>query len=161
MRFETMGDLARPAAVMIHGMFCSNSSCARFARFLQDEYYVILPTLDSHHPGSAPLRSAGQQTETLLDWLGREGIGSLALLHGTSMGAAVRAAVPITRCVFDGGPFFRFLGPSGRSWCGNSGPSPNAAGERALRRSCRIRFCAGSAGTTRSSSAPSGARCAR
>ena len=28
-----MGDPARPAAVMIHGMFCSNSSCARFARF--------------------------------------------------------------------------------------------------------------------------------
>lgn len=38
MRFETMGDPARPAAVMIHGMFCSGSSCARFARFLQDEY---------------------------------------------------------------------------------------------------------------------------
>lgn len=54
MRFETMGDPARPAAVMIHGMFCSNSSCARFARFLQDEYYVILPTLDSHQPGSDP-----------------------------------------------------------------------------------------------------------
>ena len=83
MRFETMGDPARPAAVMIHGMFSSNSSCARFARFLQDEYYVILPTLDSHHPGSAPLRSAGQLAENLLDWLGREGIGSLALLHGT------------------------------------------------------------------------------
>ena len=117
MRFETTGDPARPAAVMIHGMFCSNSSCARFARFLQDKYYVILPTLDSHHPGSAPLRSAGQQTETLLDWLGRERIGSLALLHGTSMGAeialaaAVRAAVPITRCVFDSGPFFRFPRP--------------------------------------------------
>lgn len=79
--------------------------------------YVILPTLDSRHPGSAPLRSAGQQAETLLDWLGREGIGSLALLHGTSMGAeialaaAARAAVPITRCVFDGGPFFRFPRP--------------------------------------------------
>ena len=38
MRFETMEDPARPAAVMIHGMFCSSSSCARFARFLQDEY---------------------------------------------------------------------------------------------------------------------------
>ena len=128
---------------------------------------MILPTLDSHHPGSAPLRSAGQQVETLLDWLGREGIGSLALLHGTSMGAeiaptaAARAAVPIARCVFDGGPFFRFLGPPGRSWRGNSGPSPGAAGERTRRRSCRTRSCAGSAGTTRSSSAPSRARCAR
>lgn len=117
MRFETMGDPARPAAVLIHGMFCNSSSCARFARFLQDEYYVILPTLDSHHPGSAPLRSAGQQAETLLDWLGRERIGSLALLHGTSMGAeialaaAARGAVPIARCVFDGGPFFHFPRP--------------------------------------------------
>ena len=37
MRFETTGDPARPAAVMILGIFCSNSSCARFARFLQDE----------------------------------------------------------------------------------------------------------------------------
>ena len=92
-------------------MFCSGSSCARFARFLQDEYYVILPTLDSHHPGSAPLRSAGQQAETPLDWLGRERIGPLALLHGMSMGAAARAAVPITRCVFDGDPFFRFPRP--------------------------------------------------
>ena len=72
---------------------------------------MILPTLDSHHPGSAPLRSAGQQAETLLGWLGRERIGSLALLHGTSMGAAARAAAPITRCVFDGGPFFRFPRP--------------------------------------------------
>ena len=117
MRFETTGDPARPAAVMIHRIFCSNSSCARFARFLQDEYYVTLPMLDSHHPGSAPLRSAGQQAEMLLDWLGREGIGFLALLHGTSMGAeiaptaAARGAVPIARCVFDGGPFFRFPRP--------------------------------------------------
>lgn len=38
MRFETMGEPARPAAAVILEMFCSSSSCARFARFLQDEY---------------------------------------------------------------------------------------------------------------------------
>ena len=113
MRFETMGP--RPPCGSRDPRNVLQRLVLRPLRpVLQDEYYVILPTLDSHQPGSDPLRSAGQQAETLLDWLGREGIGSLALLHGTSMGAeiaptaAARGTVPIARCVFDGGPFFRF-----------------------------------------------------
>lgn len=114
MKFETIGNRNNPAILMIHALSCDSSACIPFAQPLQDEYYIILPTLDAHYTNSDRLHSANQQADKIVKYLHNEKITSLALLHGTSMGAkvalavAARCDIPVEHYFYDGGPFFRF-----------------------------------------------------
>ncbi|MCQ2399528.1 MAG: hypothetical protein MJ072_03365 [Clostridia bacterium] len=114
MIFNTYGDKKNPACIFIHGMFANYVSCYNFAKSFADEYYVILPTLDSHYAGSPDITDKYTQAKKILDYLRAEGIEEVKLVHGTSMGAVIAfefakiTDVKVDNLFFDGGPFFRF-----------------------------------------------------
>ena len=117
MTFETSGNPNHPAVLLIHGSFSSWHDCEPFGKYLADEYYVIMPTLDGHGHDGTDLLTVEEEAKKLTGYLKENGIKSLALLHGSSMGAEVALAVrkqcetdgiPVTCSFFDGGPFFHF-----------------------------------------------------
>lgn len=114
MKIEVLGDKKKPAVLLVHGMFCNADSVKHFAKYLQDEYYVIVPTMSGHYPGSADYISKEKEAEAMLKYLHDNEIEELALLQGTSMGAEVAlefariSDIPIRHYFFDGGPFFDF-----------------------------------------------------
>ncbi|MBQ5545541.1 MAG: alpha/beta hydrolase [Clostridia bacterium] len=117
MTFETLGNPSNPAALLIHGMLCSGHHCEPFGKYLADEYYVIMPTLDGHGHDGTDLLTVEEEARKLTGYLKENGIQSLALLQGSSMGAEVALAVrkqceiegiAVTCSFFDGGPFFHF-----------------------------------------------------
>lgn len=116
MRIETMGNPAAPAMLFIPGMLCTAESVRIFARHMKTEAFLILPTLSGHYAGAPDYISKEAEAEAILRWLKEHQVTRLALLHGTSMGAEVamevlrqaQGSIEVERCLFDGGPFFRF-----------------------------------------------------
>ena len=114
MKFDTYGDPSRPAVVSVPGMFCTAESPLRFAKYMAEKYFIVLPTLDGHYRGSEPLISAADEAEKLVSGLRGLGVTEIAMLHGTSMGAEVALAaakvcdIPVRAYFYDGGPFFLF-----------------------------------------------------
>ena len=117
MTFETLGDKNKPAVMLIHGMISSAADCEPYGRFLADEYYVIMPTLDGHGDDGTDLLPLNGEVDKLVGYLKDNGITSLAMVQGSSMGAEIALAVakrleqegiPLTCGFFDGGPFFHF-----------------------------------------------------
>lgn len=53
MIFETLGNKANPAVLIIHGMCCSSNAAKIWAETLKDEFYLIIPTPNGHHANSA------------------------------------------------------------------------------------------------------------
>lgn len=114
MKFETLGNKENSAILCIHGMFCNGASAKHFAKYLQEEYFVILPTLTGHYEGSRDYISKEEEARQMLAYLHEIGVQKLALLQGTSMGAEIAlelariADLQIEHYFFDGGPFFDF-----------------------------------------------------
>lgn len=117
MQFTTLGDRNAPAVLLIHGMLSSADDSVHFGRYLADDHYVICPTLDGHADDGSDLVSAEDEARKITVWLRENGIRSLALIQGSSMGAEValavrdaciRSDIKVDHCFFDGGPFFDF-----------------------------------------------------
>lgn len=89
MKFDVLGDKNKPAVLLIHGMFCNADMVKLFTKYLQDEYYVIIPTMTGHYEGSGDYLSKENEAKKMLKYLHDNNIGKLALLQGTSMGAEV------------------------------------------------------------------------
>ena len=117
MRFLTLGEKTSPAILMLHGTLCSGEGSRALGQRLAKDYYVVLPTYDGCDGGKSVYDSAAGQAQKILIWLQENGIRSLALGQGTSMGAEVLMAFallaekqgyPVRQYWFDGGPFFHF-----------------------------------------------------
>ena len=117
MTFETLGNKNNPAILLIHGMMSSARDCMTFGRYMSDEYYVIMPTLDGHGHDGTDLLEVDREAEKIIAYLKENGIQSLSLIQGSSMGGEVALEVrrqaaanniPAKLCFFDGGPFFHF-----------------------------------------------------
>ena len=117
MEFHTLGNKENPAVMLIHGMVSSWKDCEPYGKLLADEYYVIMPTLDGHGQDNTDLLPLKDEVDKLVGWLKENGISSVAMVQGSSMGAEIALAVakrleeegiPLTCGFFDGGPFFHF-----------------------------------------------------
>lgn len=117
MKFEIIGDKSKPAVLLIHGMLCTYKDCLPYGKYLSDEYYVIMPTLDGHGNDGTDMPDVKEEAKRIIKFLNENKINHLALLQGSSMGAEVALAVrkeadesniKIDLCFFDGGPFFDF-----------------------------------------------------
>ena len=119
MKVKTLGSRENPAVLMIPGMFCTGDMPEKVARFLEKDYFIILPTLDGHHAEEPVYYDKQTDGQKIVSWLHENRIEKLALLQGTSMGAEValetacQLDIPVSCYLFDGGPFFRFPGFSG------------------------------------------------
>lgn len=114
MIMHTLGSRGNPAVVMIHGMFCNADMVKSFARYLADDYYIIIPTLTGHYKQSESYAGASAEAQKIMQWLNENGIERLAMIQGTSMGAEIalelarQCTLPVEHYLFDGGPFFDF-----------------------------------------------------
>lgn len=114
MKVKTLGSRENSAVLTIPGMFCTGDMPEKFARFLEKDYFIILPTLDGHHAEEPVYHDKQTDGRKIVSWLRENRIEKLALLQGTSMGAEValetarQLDIPVARYLFDGGPFFRF-----------------------------------------------------
>ena len=117
MKVKTLGNKENPAILMIPGMFCTGDMPEKAARFLEKDYFIILPTLDGHHAEEPVYHDKQTDGQKIAAWLHENRIEKLALLQGTSMGAEValetarQLDIPVSRYLFDGGPFFHFPRP--------------------------------------------------
>jgi esterase/lipase len=116
MKIKLIGNRENPAVVLIHGMFCDYHSVMHFAKYLQDDYFLILPTLDGHYPDSKDFTTAAKQARILTIALEKMDIEKISMIHGTSVGAVVAlemakvCTIPVDSYFFDAGSFFHLTG---------------------------------------------------
>lgn len=114
MKVKTLGNMQNPAILMIPGMFCTSDMPEIVGRYLQEDFFLILPTLDGHHKEEPVYHDMQTDGQKIVSWLEDNHISRLAMLQGTSMGAEValevakQLALPVDTYLFDGGPFFHF-----------------------------------------------------
>lgn len=99
---------------MIPGMFCNSDMPEIIGRQLQNDFFIILPTLDGHYKEEPVYHSKQRDGAEIKRWLEDNRVDHLALLQGTSMGAEValetanQLDIPVDHYLYDGGPFFHF-----------------------------------------------------
>jgi pimeloyl-ACP methyl ester carboxylesterase len=114
---KTLGSKENPAILLIPCMFCTSEMTGLIGRYFEEDYYVILPTLDGHHKEVPEYVSKEEDARKIAAWLHENGIRQLKLLQGTSMGAEValelasKLDLPVEHSFYDGGPFFHFPRP--------------------------------------------------
>ena len=110
MQFVTRGDRQSPAILFFHAMGVTGASSEPVARYLQQNYYCILPTSSVYCAGQKYVSKADEvrQVETFLR---KKGVERLALVVASSIGADLAAAflaatrLPVEHVFFDGGQF--------------------------------------------------------
>ena len=110
MQFRTLGEKKNPAVLFFHAMGVTGDSSERVAACLQQDYFCILPTSTVYCAGEQYVSKADEvaQVETFLD---RQGVGDIALVVASSIGADLAMAFltgtarKIGHVFFDGGQF--------------------------------------------------------
>lgn len=124
MRLVSYGDPSRSVIVLNNGSFCSERSLAPITEDLARDFHVIVAVLDGNDGGSDPYVSTAHQAQKILGGLVGQGVASIAVLQGLSMGAEVAleilrqvdagkgagASVEVRQAFFDGGPFLHLSG---------------------------------------------------
>lgn len=127
------GKTGKPVIVMLHGFSADKSVWARFARFLNDDYRVLIPDLPGHGDSGFDQQadySIPSQSEAVRDLLDAAGIDKAHII-GNSMGGFIAAHFALSygdRCITAG-----LFDPAGV-------PTPEASDMEKLRASGRNPF---------------------
>ncbi|SHK13733.1 hypothetical protein SAMN02745136_01819 [Anaerocolumna jejuensis DSM 15929] len=115
MKFITLGNPQNPVALLIHAMFITEKMFDGITSLLQEEYYVILPTLDGHDiTEKTTFKSAQEEADKIIAYLQKKHITSIEILLGTSLGGIIafelfkQNKLAIQTIYLDGTPFIRF-----------------------------------------------------
>lgn len=110
MRFETLGNRKKPAALFFHAMGVTGESSEPVAKHMQDKFFCILPNSTVYCAGQKYI-SKEDEVRQIEDFLRGQGIESLALVTASSIGADLamafltRTKLPVGHVFFDGGQF--------------------------------------------------------
>ena len=91
MQFATRGDRQSPAILFFHAMGVTGASSEPVARYLQHNYYCILPTSSVYCAGQKS-SSTADELRQIEDFLHGQRIDRLALVVASSIGADLAAA---------------------------------------------------------------------
>ena len=91
MQFATRGDRQSPAILFFHAMGVTGASSEPVARYLQQNYYCILPTSSVYCAGQK-YSSKADELRQIEDFLHGQRIDHLALVVASSIGADLAAA---------------------------------------------------------------------
>lgn len=112
MQITTYGTAEHPAILLLHTMFTTGAMFEKFIPALQDQFFVVIPTLDGYDPETdADYPGADEELEQIEAFLQKNNIRALAAATGSSLGAMLawrlwqRGQVSIRRLVLDSPPF--------------------------------------------------------
>ena len=91
MQFATRGDRQSPAILFFHAMGVTGASSEPVARYLQQNYYCILPTFSIYCAGQK-YNSKADELRQIEDFLHGQRIDRLTLVVASSIGADLAAA---------------------------------------------------------------------
>ena len=91
MQFATRGDRQSPAILFLHAMGVTGASSEPVARYLQQNYYCILPTSSIYCAGQK-YNSKADELRQIEDFLHGQRIDRLVLVVASSIGADLAAA---------------------------------------------------------------------
>ena len=110
MRFETMGNEQNPVVLFFHAMGVTGASSEPVARFLQANYFCILPTSTVYCAGQR-YQSRADEIRQLEQFLHERHITCLSMVVASSIGTDLATAflaqteIPVEHAFFDGGQF--------------------------------------------------------
>ena len=113
MIFNTFGNREAPVIIMLAGSFCPAEGMENLYSELQKQFYVIAPTYNGHYEGSGDFTSRQGEAAQIKDHLVNEGITSVRMIYGQSMGSEIgielmrqlkEAGITVDAAVFDGAP---------------------------------------------------------
>lgn len=110
MLFETLGNKQQPAVLFFHAMGVTGKSSEPAARYLQGEYFCVLPTSTVYCKGQKYLGKT-DEVRQIEAFLCEQGVKSLAMVVASSIGADLameflaKTKLPVGHVFFDGGQF--------------------------------------------------------
>lgn len=110
MIFETMGNEHDPAVLFFHAMGVTGASSEPVARYLQANYFCILPTSTVYCAGQR-YQSWSDEIRQVNQFLRERQVDRLAMVVASSIGADLATAflaqteLPVEHAFFDGGQF--------------------------------------------------------
>ena len=118
MRIHTYGQEGAPVVVMLPGSFCNADTMENIITELERDFRILAVDYNGQYEGSdRPFTSRSGEASELIRYLREQGIASVALVYGQSMGGEMgmellaqlkRSGIPAGAAFFDGGPFLRF-----------------------------------------------------
>ena len=118
MRIHTFGQERSPVVIMLPGSFCNADTMANIIAELKGEFRILAVDYNGQYAGSEkPFTSRRGEAEEIIRYLRKQGISTVALVYGQSMGgemgmeliAQLRMnGIGVSAAFFDGGPFLRF-----------------------------------------------------
>lgn len=115
MKFIYKGNSNNKVAILIHLMFIHERCFDKLIKYLEDDYYLILPRLDGHYKNSNFI-SIDNEVSHLEDELRKNNIKEIDFIFGLSLGGIIaldffqKNSTMINNLYIDGVPIIR-LGP--------------------------------------------------
>ncbi len=110
MIFKTLGNKENPVVLFFHAMGVTGDSSEPVAKYLQEQYFCIMPTSTIYCDGQRYISKA-DEVRQVGEFLRENGIERLALVVASSIGADLATAFlastekPVDHVFFDGGQF--------------------------------------------------------
>ena len=110
MMFQTYGNRNHPAVLFFHAMGVTGASSEPIAKYLQDQYFCILPTSTVYCKGQKYVSKA-DEVRQVEEYLKSQGVERLELVVASSIGADLAMVfltgtkLPVEHAFFDGGQF--------------------------------------------------------
>ena len=120
MVFKTIGKPGKPIALLIHAMFATSNMFNPLIELMQEEYFIVLPTLSAHTTSdieTPPFQSAHVESTEIINYLRRNNFCDIEILLGSSLGGIVafdifiRRQLTIHKIFLDGAPFIHLPNP--------------------------------------------------
>lgn len=114
--FTTLGDKTKPAIVFFHALGVTGESSMPVAKYLQDSYYIIMPTSTAFCENQRYI-SKSNEINQINKFLKKQDIKTLELVVASSLGADVATAflsqttLNVNHVFFDGGQFAQISKP--------------------------------------------------
>ncbi len=120
MKFHKYGKPNRPVIIMLTGSFCPAAALEYLYGPLSKDYYVVVPEYNGHYEGSPAFTTRKNEAATIVEFIKKHNISSVAMVYGQSMGSEVglellrqltKFGVNVKHAMFDGAPCIRLSKP--------------------------------------------------
>jgi esterase/lipase len=111
MQFEVKGNFNKPKILLVHAMFIDGRCFKKLVGYLENDYCIIIPTLDGHGTDGTVFHSVQEEADSIIEYLYENNILKLELIAGISLGGLIafevfrRKQIEIKHIFLDGTPF--------------------------------------------------------